>query len=55
LIFTVPLLIIIFMKYCLIIEKEIDGDPTTILYKDKVLFLICALYGVVMLILMLGA
>ena len=49
---TIPILMIIFMKYCLIIEKSDDGDPITILYQDKILFLLCGLYGLVMLVLM---
>lgn len=48
LIFTIPFVIIIFMKYCLNIEKNIEGDPTTILYQDKVLMILCLTYGIVM-------
>lgn len=44
-IFTIPLIIIIFMKYCLNIEKNNEGDPTTILYQDKVLMMLCIIYG----------
>ena len=47
--FTIPILIIIFMKYSLNIEKNNEGDPTTILYQDKILLLLCFLYGVIML------
>ena len=46
LIFTIPLIIIIFMKYCLNLEKNSEGDPTTILYQDKVLVLLCIIYGI---------
>lgn len=53
LIFTIPLLIIIFMKYSLNIEKNDDGDPTNILYKDKLLFLYCIIYGIIMISLFL--
>lgn len=45
---TIPLLIIIFMKYCLIIEKSDEGDPTTILYQDKMLLFLCLIYGISM-------
>lgn len=45
---TIPLLIIIFMKYCLIIEKSDEGDPTTILYQDKMLLFLCLIYGLSM-------
>lgn len=47
--FTIPILIIIFMKYSLNIEKNNEGDPTTILYQDKILLLLCFIYGVIML------
>ena len=46
LIFTIPLIIIIFMKYCLNLEKNSEVDPTTILYQDKVLVLLCIIYGI---------
>ncbi len=49
---TIPLLIIIFMKYSLNIEKNDEGDPTTILYKDKMLIGLCLLYGIIMLLLL---
>ena len=52
LVFTIPLIIIIFMKYCLIIEKSNEGDPTTILYQDKMLLSLCAIYGITMIILL---
>ena len=50
--FTIPLLIIIFMKYSLNIEKNNEGDPTTILYQDKLLFSLCIVYGIVMILFM---
>lgn len=46
---TIPFLIVIFMKYSLNIEKNDDGDPTTILYQDKSLIVLCLLYGLCML------
>lgn len=49
---TIPLLMIIFMKYCLIIEKSDEGDPTTILYQDKILLALCAIYGILMIFFM---
>ena len=48
--FTIPLIIILFMRYCLIIEKSDEGDPTTILYQDKFLMLLSLLYGISMII-----
>lgn len=50
--FSIPLLIVVFMKYCLTIEKDIEGDPTTILYKDKFLLILCVLYAILMLLFM---
>ena len=39
---TVPLIIVIFMKYSLDIEGDSDADPVEVLVHDKVLFCICA-------------
>lgn len=50
---TIPLLMVIFMKYCLRIEKNDEGDPTTILYEDKILMGLCFVYGLLMLIFLL--
>lgn len=47
--FSIPILIIIFMKYSLNIEKNNEGDPTTILYQDRILLLLCFVYGIIML------
>ena len=52
LVFTIPILIIIFMKYCLVIEKSDEGDPTTILYQDKFLLGLCLIYGILMVLFM---
>ena len=49
---TIPLIIVIFMKYCLIIEKGDEGDPVTVLFQDKILFGLCSIYGIVMLALL---
>ena len=40
------------MKYSLNIEKNDEGDPTTILYKDKMLIGLCLLYAIIMLLLL---
>lgn len=47
---TIPLVLIILMRYCLIIESSDEGDPTTVLYKDKTLLLLCIVYGISMII-----
>lgn len=45
---TIPLIIVIFMRYCLDIEKTGEGDPTTIVYGDKVLLCLCLVYVILM-------
>lgn len=45
---TIPLVMVIFMRYCLIIEKSEEGDPTTILYEDKFLVILCIIYSISM-------
>jgi len=52
LVYTIPLLIIIFMKYSLIMEKTDEGDPTTIIYQDKTLLGLCGLYAILMILIM---
>ena len=52
LIFTVPLVLIITMKYSLVIEGESDGDPVEVLIHDKVLFALCLLYLMVMILIL---
>lgn len=47
---SIPVLIIIFMKYCLDIEKGDEGDPTTILFSDKMLITLCIIYSLMMLL-----
>lgn len=48
-IFTVPLVILICMKYSLTIEGLSDGDPVEVILKDKVLMALVAVYAVTML------
>jgi len=43
-IFTIPLIFIIFLKYSLNIETNIEGDPTSVLFSDKFLLLLCVIY-----------
>lgn len=47
-IWTVPLIIIIMMKYSLDIEGESDGDPVEVLVKDKMLIILCAICVIAM-------
>ena len=48
LIFTVPIVLLITMKYSLDIEGESDGDPVDVLLHDKTLIALCAIYLAVM-------
>ena len=48
LIFTVPIVLLITMKYSLDIEGESDGDPVEVLLHDRVLLVLCLLYLAVM-------
>lgn len=45
-IWTVPLVIVILMKYSLNIEGESDGDPVEVLLQDKELIILTVLYGI---------
>lgn len=45
LIWTVPLVILICMKYSLIIEGDSDGDPVEVILKDKIMLSLIAGYG----------
>ena len=51
-VFTIPLLIVVFMRYSLIIEKTDEGDPVTVLYHDKALIVLCLLYALIMVLLL---
>lgn len=44
LVFTVPIVMLIVMKYSLNIEGESDGDPVEVLVHDKVLLCLCVVY-----------
>lgn len=48
LIFTVPIVLLITMKYNLNIEGDSDGDPVEVLLHDKILIGMCAAYFAVM-------
>jgi len=43
-IYTIPVILIIFLKYSLNIETGTDGDPTSVLLGDKVLLSLCGAY-----------
>jgi len=48
LVLTVPIVLLITMKYSLNIEGDSDGDPVEVLLKDKLLLLLCVVYAAVM-------
>ena len=52
LIWTVPVVILIFMKYSLTVEGNSDGDPVEVLIHDKVLVGLCVLYLILMFVLL---
>jgi len=43
-IYTIPLVLVIFLKYSLNIETDYDGDPTSVILGDKILLSLCAAY-----------
>lgn len=43
-IYTVPLIFLIFLKYSLNIEKNTDGDPTSVLLNDRILQILSGIY-----------
>ena len=43
-IISMMIVFVIFMKYSMIMEKSKSGDPTEILFKDKILMLLVTLY-----------
>ena len=50
LVWTVPLVMIICMKYSLNVEGESDGDPVSVLLKDKFLIALTLLYIIIVLL-----
>lgn len=52
LIWTVPVVMLIFMKYSLTVEGNSDGDPVEVLLKDKALLILCFLYLLLMFVLL---
>ena len=48
LIFTVPILLLIAMKYSLNIEGNSNGDPVEVLFSDKILIILIIIYIIIM-------
>jgi len=51
-VYTVPLVLLITMKYSFDVEKDTDGDPVEVLISDKILIGLCLIYGITMFILL---
>lgn len=51
-VWTVPLVICLCMKYSLTVEGDSDGDPVEVIYKDKLLLLLSAVFAVIVLLLL---
>ncbi|MDE6362776.1 MAG: decaprenyl-phosphate phosphoribosyltransferase [Lachnospiraceae bacterium] len=49
LVWSVPMVLVICMKYSLDIEGRSDGDPVEVLVHDKVLVIMCIVYGLAVL------
>lgn len=47
LVWTVPIVILICMKYSLNVEGDSDGDPVEIVFHDKALIIMCVLYALI--------
>jgi 4-hydroxybenzoate polyprenyltransferase len=43
-IYTIPLILIILLKYSLNVETDSDGDPTSVVLHDRTLMLLCVVY-----------
>lgn len=48
LVWTVPIVMLICMKYSLSIETDSDGDPVEVLLHDKMLLILCLIYAAAM-------
>ena len=45
---TVPVVILLLMRYSLVVEGESDGDPTEVILHDRMLLALAAVYVVLM-------
>lgn len=52
LVWTVPIIMIITMKYSMDVENETWGDPVDVILHDKILILLCVLYAFIMFVLL---
>ncbi len=52
LIFTVPVVLLITLKYSLDVEGDSDGDPIEVLFHDKILLILCLVYALSMFVIL---
>lgn len=52
LLWTVPLVICLFLKYSLTVEGDSSGDPVEVIFKDKILLIMAAIFAVITLALL---
>ncbi len=43
-IYSFPVVLLITLRYCLLIERESDGDPVEVILRDRVILVLCVLY-----------
>lgn len=48
LVWTVPIVMMIVMRYSMIIESDSDGDPVEVVIHDKILLTCIVLYGIIL-------
>ena len=51
-VYTIPMVLVIFMKYCLDIEGDSYGDPVDVVTSDKVLMVLILLFAIIMFLIM---
>ena len=51
-VWTVPLVLCICMKYSLAVEGDSDGDPVEVIYSDKILLTLIVIFSAVILALL---
>ncbi len=47
-IYSFPIVLLITLRYCLLLEGESDGDPIEVVLRDKLLLFLCFLYVIVL-------
>ena len=51
-VYTIPMVLVIFMKYCLDIEGDSYGDPVDVVTSDKVLMVLILIFAIIMFLIM---